>query len=411
MQKTKEKIEESNGKDLSIDEKLVETKTYYEAQIDTLLEKRVKGSIIRSKSKWYEEGEKASSKYFFNLEKVRYSNKMIKKLITEDNTVVREQKDIIAEQYKFYKKLYTSDPKIYFMYTNNENIKLDDVEKNQLDSRLTLQEVTQAIRQMKSDSSPGPDGLTAAFYKVFWSRVKDLVFNAIIYAIDVKKQLHYSARCGILSLIPKPNRSPELLTNWRPLTLQNCDHKILAKTLANRLKPFLSKLIDETQTGYIEGRFIGLNLRRLIDLLYMVEKENLDAMLISVDFYKAFDTIEFSAVIGALKYFNIGDYFIRMIETLYNGFITKIMHNGEFSKYMTPTRGIHQGCAVSGYLFVLAVEILSHQIKNNAKIKGIPIPNTEDRELLSQFVDDLTVASMFDETSLQEIVKELETIL
>ena len=37
-------------------------------QLETLVEYKTKGAIIRSKSRWYNEGEK-NTKYFLNLEK------------------------------------------------------------------------------------------------------------------------------------------------------------------------------------------------------------------------------------------------------------------------------------------------------------------------------------------------------
>ena len=64
---------------------------------------------------------------------------------------------------------------------------------------------------------------------------------------------------GIIELIPKKDAEPNLIKNWRPITLLNCDHKIAAKAIANRLKKFIPKLVKSDQTGFIKGRFIGEN--------------------------------------------------------------------------------------------------------------------------------------------------------
>ena len=41
------------------------------------------------------------------------------------------------------------------------------------------------------------------------------------------------------------------------MSLLNVDYKIASKTLALRLKKVISAIINNTQTGHVEGRFIG----------------------------------------------------------------------------------------------------------------------------------------------------------
>ena len=121
---------------------------------------------------------------------------------------------------------------------------------------------------------------------------------------------------------------------------------------------------------------------------------------------KCFDSIEFTAIQGALNYFHFGPYFMKMIMTLYANFRTSVLHNGFQSDYIYPTHDIHQGCAVSSYLYILNAEILSTNIKSNVNIKGIPIGNIT--EMVVQYVDDMTVATLFDTNSVNAIVNELE---
>ena len=186
----------------------------------------------------------------------------------------------------------------------------------------------------------------------------------------------------------------------------NVDHKILAKLLANRIKTVLPSLIGNQQTGYMQGKFIGMNVRRLMDLLHYVDNENINAVLISVDLEKCFDTIEFESIRKTLQYYNFGEYFIQMIFTLYAEFQTSVLHNRYITKAFTPKRAIHQGCAVSRYLLILMAEILAQRIKSNPRVKGIPIGEyTED---VSQYIDDMTISSLFEQDSIEAIVEDLE---
>ena len=66
-----------------------------------------KGSIIRSRARWYELGEKCN-KYFLNLEKRSYEKKHITKLKTPDGSTVEDPKTILTTMKNFYNQPYSS---------------------------------------------------------------------------------------------------------------------------------------------------------------------------------------------------------------------------------------------------------------------------------------------------------------
>ena len=105
---------------------------------------------------------------------------------------------------------------------------------------------------MGTEKTPGTDGLPGEFYKVFWKDISAILIRALNYAYETG-QLSVTQRRGIIKLIPKKDAEPFFIKNWRPLTLLNCDYKIAAKSIANRLKPSLPNLINYDQTGFIKG--------------------------------------------------------------------------------------------------------------------------------------------------------------
>ena len=62
--------------------------------------------------------------------------------------------------------------------------------------------------------------------------------------------------------------------------------------MQQELKKHISKIVKETQTGFIKGRFIGENIRLIYDLIERTEEENIPGLLMLLDFEKAFDSIE-----------------------------------------------------------------------------------------------------------------------
>ena len=179
-----------------------------------------------------------------------------------------------------------------------------------------------------------------------------------------------------------------LLKNWRPITLLNVDYKILAKALSNRLCSILSYIINEDQTGYLQGRYIGCNIRLIEDLIIYTEHTGNPGILLTIDFEKAFDSISWKFIDYSLRAFNFGQKFRKYISTLYTNIQTAIINNGDISDWFLPARGVRQGCPISPYLFLLSVELLAINIRGNKDIKGLNILDTEIK--ISQLADDTT---------------------
>ena len=113
------------------------------------------------------------------------------------------------------------------------------------------------------------------FIKVFGNEISQLVIRSLNEAY-IKGELSPSQSRGVLTLIHRKNKKTQL-SNWRPISLLNTGYKLLAHILANRLKTVIDKLISPDQTGYIQGRFIGQNIRVIQDVIDMIEEESTEA--------------------------------------------------------------------------------------------------------------------------------------
>jgi hypothetical protein len=88
-------------------------------------------------------------------------------------------------------------------------------------------------------------------------------------------------------------------------------------------------------------------------------------ILAFIDYEKAFDIVKWNFLYKALKQMNFGEYYIKCVKTLYKDIGTHVTNNGYLSEQFSPTRGIRQGCPLSGNLFVIIVEILACSIRQN----------------------------------------------
>ena len=295
-----------------------------------------------------------------------------------------------------------SDSDKYFL--ENTNLpQIDEDSKSVCETLISIDELLKGVKAMKSNKSPGSDGLPSEFYQFFWTDLKYLLLDSLNYGLESGK-LSMDQRRGIITLFPKKDKDRLYLKNWRPISLLNLDYKILTKILANRVIKALPDLIDADQTGYIKGRYIGCNIRTIEDIIIYTRNNTVSGILLLIDFEKAFDTVSWNFINKCLEAFNFGPKFRNYISYLYNDISTAIINNGNISSWFSLGRGVRQGCPISPYLFILCVEVLVCKIRQDPSIKGIVIDRKEIK--LSQLADD-TTTFLKDTDSLEQLLYTL----
>ena len=187
-------------------------------------------------------------------------------------------------------------------------------------------------------------------------------------------EMSISQKRGIISLIPKKDKDKKYLRNWRSISLLNNDYKIVQKALASHLEKVLPMIISSNQTGYVKGRYIGESIRIITGMMSITKKKNTPGLAVFLDFEKAFDFIEWCYLQKCLEAFNFGPQLRQCTTVLYNNISSCGLKNHGFAtKHFNPSRGVTQGCPLSGILFVIGVEILSNAIKRSKEIEGIQI--------------------------------------
>ena len=325
--------------------------------------KELQGARIRAKLDEIEQGERCTS-YFVKLERQKAKHKMITTLITDNETVITKHDDILNETAVFYKRLYTSertDNSSQNFLLNKMTRTLSDSDRDECEGEITLDEVRSAIKTFTNDKSPGCDGLTAEFYQTFFGVIGSDLVDVINYAFENEK-LTLSMRRGIIVLIWKGNER-EYLKNWRPISLLNCDYKIITKILASRISDFIPKIIHPNQKCSVKGRSIHDGTSLIRDLIEYVNRNNLPELIVSLDQTKAYDRVEWDVLFKVLEKFNFGPNFIKMIKTCYNNIQSAVKVNGFVSSFFDLSRGIRQGCPISTVLYILVAETLAEAVR------------------------------------------------
>ena len=323
--------------------------------------------------------------------------------------IISDQQDILKEIFYHFKKQYSCQDieqleNLDDFIINVEIPQLEEHEVKLCEGLFTMEECYNVVQNMNGEASPGIDGLGAAFYKTFWVKIKHLVLNSLNYAFS-NQCLSCSQKRNVVVLIPKSSvNSRQRIHNFRPISLTCTDYKIGASILAKRLQKVITKLVHTDQTGYIKGRGIFQNIRLIEDIIWYTDKEKIEAVLLSLDYSKAFDCISKSYIQNILAKFGFGPDFQNCFSVFNKDSKSCVLNCGWMTNWFPLGRGLRQGCPLSGLLFVLGIEILSCKIRQCNNIIGIQLPLEARQVKITQYADDSTFM-LSDEQSVENVIK------
>jgi len=247
---------------------------------------------------------------------------------------------------------------------------LSEQEKNSLEGNLTIHELEMALKDSKTNSASGSDGINYAFIKKFWNLLKTPLTR---YATEAFRTgaLTDNFRTANIKLIPKKGDNTSI-KNWRPISLLNCSYKIISRAINNRLKKFSDKILGRAQKGFSNTRKIHEVIINVTEAIAESNANNRPMAVLALDQAKAFDSINHKYLQACLEFFNFGPNFRNMIKTIAtNRLACIILPNGLVSANFPLERGNAQGDSPSPLLFNIANQILLLKLDLDLNIKGI----------------------------------------
>ena len=156
-------------------------------------------------------------------------------------------------------------------------------------------------------------------------------------------------------------------------------HRLISKSIANRLKKILPKLISKFQNAFMSDCLITDNILVAFETLHHLKNKRqgkIGFMALNLDMSKAYDRVEWVFLEKIIKKLGFDDKWIAFISTCIRSVSFSVMVNGEPHGLFHPNRGLRQGDPLSPYLFLLCAEglhSLIKQVENYGAIRRVSL--------------------------------------
>lgn len=188
------------------------------------------------------------------------------------------------------------------------------------DKPFTALEVQAEIQNIKLRSAPGLDSLAPALVRSFYRLHPEFFLFIFNSALRIG---HFPTpwKKGRVVFLPKPGRSPELPTSYRPICMNSVFGKILERLLFSRLYYFLVRndLIHPFQFGFTHLKNTTLALYNLKSVIYDRRQQKLHSVLISLDFQGAFDSVWHPIVLNFLRRHDCPTNLYQLLKSFLSG--------------------------------------------------------------------------------------------
>ena len=281
---------------------------------------------------------------------------------------------------------------------------LDNDQSEKLHEDVDVDELDIIIKECENNKAPGLDGLSYELYKSTWEIIKEIFVMVVQCQLD-RERIVDSNTMGATRLSSKVLGVPQV-DELRPLTLLNCDYRILSKFFVRRMKPVLPFVIKSGQLCTVGKKNILFGVNNILSSVMFIKERKLGAFLLSLDFFKAYDRVLVDYLVIVMKKMNFSKKFCSWIKMLHLDARTRFIL-GSLTRSIRVSFSIRQGDPLSMLLYIVYIEPLLIYIEQ--KFSGLSIASIQPG--LDAYCDDVNVMSNKEEDLMvvDEAVRKFES--
>ena len=169
--------------------------------------------------------------------------------------------------------------------------------------------------------------------------------------------------------------------------------KMTNKMILNRIQPVIDPRLRPNQNGFRPGRSTTAQILALRRLIEGVKANKLKAIIVFVDFRKAFDSIHRGKMMRILKAYGVPEALVNVISQLYENTQAKDITPDGDTDLFNILAGVLQGDTLAPYLFAIVLDYVMRQAINGRESElGFELVSRRGRRQPPIYVTDLDFA-------------------
>ncbi|KAL6531786.1 hypothetical protein OROMI_028149 [Orobanche minor] len=228
--------------------------------------------------------------------------------------------------------------------------------------RIQKGEVTMALKKMGSNKAEGPYGIPIEVWRCLGERGIEwltMLFNKIWRS----NKMPSAWRKSILVPLYKNKGDVQDCSNYCGIKLMSHTMKLWERVIEQRIRKCVK--ITENQFGFMSGRSTMEAIYLIRQLMEHYRDKKKDIHMVFIDLEKAYDKVPREVLWWALAKKGVSRKYIDIIKDMYEGTSTSVRTNVGRTEEFPITIGVHQGSALSPFLFAIVMDELTRGIQND----------------------------------------------
>jgi hypothetical protein len=215
-------------------------------------------------------------------------------------------------------------------------------------------EIIQALQAMKSGKAPGPDDIPPEALKQNPQQSADIL-QSLLNKIWEEEIVPEDWKNGYIVKLPKKGDLSEC-QNWRGIQLLSIPSKVLMRVILERVRAAVDQKLRQEQAGFRQGKSCTDQIATLRIIVEQSVEWQSPLYLNFIDFEKAFDSLDRTAIWKLLRHYGIPLKITRIIQSFYHNMTCQVIHNNDLTQQFRVETGVRQGCLLSPLIFLLAID-------------------------------------------------------